>query len=86
MVAPSTNPNRTAAMTEPNALDARAEALEMRVAFQERTIEDLNEAIARQWKEIDALGRKVARLEEQIQDLRASAAAPGESEPPPPHY
>ena len=38
--------------------DARLEALETRIAYQDQTIEDLSAAVAEQWKEIDALKEK----------------------------
>lgn len=68
------------------ALEARIDTLETQVAHQDRTIEDLNAAITDQWKQIEILTRQLKRLEEQLQDVRASAGAPGEQEPPPPHY
>ncbi|MDP2298129.1 MAG: SlyX family protein [Pseudolabrys sp.] len=73
-------------MTENNPIAARIEALEMRVAYQDRTIEELNEAISRQWNEIDGLTRQIARLGDQLQEVRDAAGATGETEPPPPHY
>ena len=38
----------------------RLDALESRVAFQDHTIEELNATITAQWKQIDALTRKLA--------------------------
>lgn len=73
-------------MTDTEALAVRVEALETRVAHQDRTIEDLNQTITAQWKEIDSLNRRVVRLGDQIQDMRDSADATGVPEPPPPHY
>jgi len=67
------------------ALTARVDALEMRAAEQERTIEDLNATVLAQWKEIESLNRKIARLGAQVQELEAQAPS-GEPEPPPPHY
>ena len=73
-------------MTETQALAARIEALEMRVAHQDRTIEDLNLTITAQWKEIETLTRQIARLGDQLQEVRDNSGATGEPEPPPPHY
>ena len=68
------------------ALEARIDALETQVVHQDRTIEDLNATITGQWKQIETLTRQVKRLDEQLQDVRASAGSPGEQDPPPPHY
>ena len=38
-------------------LEARIDALEMRVAYQDQTIEELNQTVIAQWKQIDALRR-----------------------------
>ncbi len=73
-------------MNEIETLNARIEALEMRLAHQDRMLEDLNETITRQWKEIDGLNRQVARLDDQLREVQASAGAGEGPEPPPPHY
>lgn len=65
-------------------LNARVVALEIERSHQERAIEDLNEAVTGQWKLIDQLKREVERLADQLRE--AAVAAPGEAEPPPPHY
>ena len=62
----------------------RLDALEMRVAHQDATIEALDATVTRQWLTIDALVREVAALADRLADLaRRDSAAP---EPPPPHY
>ncbi len=66
------------------ALNNRIEALETRVAHQDRMLEDLNATITDQWKQLETLTRKIARLDEQLQDVRSSGPT-GEQEPPP-HY
>lgn len=71
-------------MSENDALAERIDDLEVRIAFQDRTIEDLNAVVAKQWKQIDELQRKVAQL---LEHARATAPiADAGSEPPPPHY
>ena len=72
-------------MTDIDTLSARIDALEMDKAHQDRAIEDLSEALAAQWKEIEALNRQIARLTEQLAEAVAGAGG-GEVEPPPPHY
>ena len=66
------------------ALNTRIDALETRLAHQDRIIEDLNATVTDQWKQIETLTRKIARLDEQLQDVRSSGPT-GEQEPPP-HY
>ena len=65
-------------------LSERIDTLEMRLAYQDDTIETLNQTITAQWKQIDLLTRKIAELGERLQD--AEARAPGPANEPPPHY
>lgn len=62
----------------------RLDTLEMRVAHQDRALEELNATIVAQWKVIDLLTRKLDLLEEQAR--ATSNIADPRSEPPPPHY
>ncbi len=71
-------------MSDPNALGERIDALEARVAYQDDTIESLNQTITAQWKQIDALTRQVAALNDRLQE--AEARAPGPANERPPHY
>ena len=48
-----------APMTDASALSKRIDALEMRLTFQDETIETLNQTITEQWKQIDALTRQL---------------------------
>ncbi len=53
-------------MSDPAAVNVslgeRIDTLEMRVAYQDETIETLNQALTAQWEQIDALKREIARL------------------------
>ncbi|MBM6594651.1 SlyX family protein [Microvirga pudoricolor] len=71
-------------MSETGDLSARIDDLEMRIAHQDRTIEDLNTAIVDQWKQIDALSRKLSNLLDRVQEVEDSAGPPVDR--PPPHY
>ncbi|MDP1601729.1 MAG: SlyX family protein [Legionella sp.] len=73
-------------MDDIETLQARVEALEMSRAHQERAIEDLSEALAAQWKQIEALNRQVARLADQLQEAQSTGGGGETPEPPPPHY
>jgi SlyX protein len=54
----------------------RIDALEMRLAFQDETIETLNQTITAQWKQIDALTRQLAELKERLQEAESNARRP----------
>ena len=70
-------------MTEKTLTD-RIDALEMRLTYQDETIETLNNTITAQWKQIDALTRQLTELSERLRE--AEANRPGPANEPPPHY
>lgn len=65
-------------------LSERLDVLESRVAYQDDTIDSLNQTITAQWKQIDALTRQIAALSERLQE--AEARTPGPANERPPHY
>ena len=67
-------------------LEARIEALETTIAYQDKIIEDLNAALESQFKELEAIKRHLARIGEQVEEIGAHPALTPEREPPPPHY
>jgi uncharacterized coiled-coil protein SlyX len=71
-------------MTDVTRLTERIDALEVRLSYQDETIETLNQTITAQWKQIDALTRQLAELRDRLQD--AERAAPGPVNERPPHY
>lgn len=75
-------------MTEPASPSSadRIDALEIRIAYQDETIETLNKAITEQWQTIDKLRREMARLQERLDEAEAKSTGPTAAEPPPPHY
>jgi len=73
-----------APMSDASGLNERIDALEMRLTYQDVTIETLNQTITAQWVEIDRLTRQVAELKERLQE--AERHAPGPANEPPPHY
>lgn len=60
--------------------------LETKIAFQEQTIEDLNQALIQQQFAIDKLQLQVRNLAEKLQGISASNVASRAEEVPPPHY
>jgi len=57
-------------------LSDRIDALEARIAYQDDTIETLNQTITEQWKQIDALTRQVAALNDRLQEAEGRALGP----------
>lgn len=71
-------------MSDGKTLSERLEALEVRVTYQDDTIETLNQTITAQWTEIDRLTRQVAELKERLQDAESNIPASANERPP--HY
>ena len=71
-------------MNNVDALSERIDALEMRLTYQDVTIETLNQTITAQWVEIDRLTRQVTELKARLQE--AESNVPGPVNEPPPHY
>ncbi len=73
-------------MSDPDVVNARIEALEVRVAYQDQVIEDLNQTVIAQWKQIDSLRRQFGDLVNRVQEVEDNAGRTAAPEPPPPHY
>jgi SlyX protein len=73
-------------MSDIDELTARIDTLEMRFAYQDQVIDDLNRTITEQWKQIDNLTRRLANLGERVQEAADNSGSPAAPEPPPPHY
>jgi uncharacterized coiled-coil protein SlyX len=71
-------------MSDVSALSDRVDALEVRLTFQDETIETLNKTITEQWLKIDLLTRQLVTLSDRLQE--AESRAPGATNEPPPHY
>jgi len=67
-------------------MEERLADLEVRLSFQERTIQELNEVVTRQARELERLERQVAGLRQQLALLAPPLVGRREDEPPPPHY
>ena len=69
-------------MNNVDALSERIDALEMRLTYQDVSIETLNQTITAQWVEIDRLTRQVSELKERLQDAESNAPGPVNESPP----
>lgn len=68
-----------------DSVPARVTALEERIAYQDETIEALNQTITKQWAQIDKLTRLVETLTDRLRDIEAKATQSPITERPP-HY
>jgi len=60
--------------------------LESKLAFQDETINELNEVITDQQNQLDELREEIRLLNLRIVSVAESANVSEEKEPPPPHY
>lgn len=68
-------------------LEARVTELETRLAFQDDTLQALNDVVAAQQRQIDLLEMKLAALATRQRELGESlGGGGGQDEAPPPHY
>ncbi len=67
-------------------METRLTELESRYMHQERTIQELNEAVYRQEQIIDRLEREVRELREQLTFILPALTRSTAEEEPPPHY
>ncbi len=71
---------------ELEAANASIEELQTKVAFQEHTIEALNEALSSQQKQLDDIAFKVRHVIDRVKSIEPSNIAKQSEETPPPHY
>ena len=67
-------------------MEDRIAELESQLAFQDNTIQELNDIVTRQQAQIDDLSSAVKLLLNQVKQLNEVVTAPEGDEPPPPHY
>ena len=66
--------------------EKRITELETKVAYQEHTIQELNEVIYKQQQQMDAIEIKCQHLMDRIQSLSESSPSEQPSNERPPHY
>ena len=69
-----------------NELKADIEQLQMKIAFQEDTIETLNKALADQQLQLDRLTFQMNHVVDKLKQVQVSNIASASEETPPPHY
>ncbi|CDL83456.1 SlyX family protein [Xenorhabdus szentirmaii] len=66
--------------------EQRFEQLETKIAYQEATIEALNQEVRKQQIETDKLKEQLRLMTERLKTHQTSIIAPLSEETPPPHY
>lgn len=66
-------------------MNARIEALEVKLSYQEHVIQELNDVIISQQNQIDKLDKSVAQLRDYLRGMGEQSHG-SEPEAPPPHY
>ena len=67
-------------------LESRVNDLECQLAFQEQTIEELNEALSQQQMLITKMQDQMKYVVGKVKNIDASNLADASEETPPPHY
>ncbi|MGD8567786.1 MAG: SlyX family protein [Gammaproteobacteria bacterium] len=67
-------------------MEDRLAELESRVAFQDNTIQELNDVIVKQQHQLDQLVSQYQDIRDQLQAIMPSVLANTSEETPPPHY
>ena len=71
-------------MTAENTVADRLLELECRIAYQDETIDTLNDVVREQWADIDRMRQKLERLEQRIAEVEERQG--DEPIAKPPHY
>ncbi|MCO7199927.1 SlyX family protein [Pseudoalteromonas sp. OANN1] len=69
-----------------NEIENRITELEAKLAFQEDTIETLNEELKAHQQRLAKMQRQIELLAEKMKEGRDPGLIPQHQEPPPPHY
>lgn len=67
-------------------MEHRLVELETKLAFQEDTIQKLNDVATLQQKQIDRLSRELEEIKSHLREIMPSLVSSEKEEKPPPHY
>lgn len=67
-------------------MEERLAELEIRVSFQDKALQELNEVVVRQQAQLDRVVRELLALKSRVHAATASNVATEAEETPPPHY
>ncbi len=66
--------------------EKRITELEVQLAHQTSTVDELNDMVAKQWHEIDRLKKQLTRLTGRLEQVEHSLPKGASEDAPPPHY
>ena len=66
--------------------ETRITELEVQLAHQTATLDELNDMVAKQWQEIDWLKKQLTRLTGRMESVEQSLPKGATDDQPPPHY
>ncbi len=69
-----------------NKLEERIDDLEMKLTFQDQTIEELNQSLIQQQSDFRKFTRILENLSTQVESIGQDNPLSNTIEPPPPHY
>ena len=69
-----------------NKLEERIDDLEMKLTFQDQTIEELNQSLIQQQNDFRKFSRILENLSTQVESIGQDNPLSNTIEPPPPHY
>ncbi|WP_440054782.1 SlyX family protein [Pseudoalteromonas sp. T1lg65] len=69
-----------------NELENRINELEAKIAFQDETIDILNDELKTHQQRLAKMQRQIELLAEKMKESQSSGLMPQHQEPPPPHY
>jgi SlyX protein len=67
-------------------LEHRMIELETKISYQDHMIQELNDVIVSQQRQIDALQQQLVRVRDHLKSTHSSGLARPDEEAPPPHY
>lgn len=65
-------------------MDDRITELEVKLSHQEKLVDELNQVIIEQWRDIDLLKKKFNLLNDMVRQMDIKSAPPADE--PPPHF
>ena len=60
--------------------------LETKISYQDHLIQELNDVVIQQQKQLDAMEKELKRIREHLKQAQSSGIARPDEESPPPHY